>query len=154
MSLQEKINSLTPRGVVMLMIESLENPATKINMGSFGHVGSNGDCFGCAATNALLRLAEREIDDKVVDALAMGGWRDFAKMIGEKDVDLVECFELAINHLRCGNIRQYNLDAIQCGLPELPPWPTSLPYLDTKNYQNGLKFYRQYAEELSDVREN
>lgn len=155
---KEYIQSLSPRGIVMLMIESLENPVTKIDMGTFGtvlKVNNRRVCYGCAATNVALR------------ALELAGVGKASKLkfeIGNDSIELgvnagvdqgfLNRFEWAINDLRQGNIRGYNWLARRNGFTTLKPWGTSLPALRDETYKQHLKFYRDYAMEQSDVRED
>jgi len=56
MNIIEKIKSLTPKEVIMAMVEGLQNPKTKIKMSTYGYKDGNNICYGCAATNCLLTL--------------------------------------------------------------------------------------------------
>lgn len=152
---EEYVKSLFPRGVVMLMIESLENPVTKIDMDTFGVV--KGDkrrvCYGCAATNTMLRAAELSGLGKAskLKFNIGGSWDEQAAANGIDKRFLID-FESTINYLRMGDIKSYNLFAKRIGMVQLKPWPTPLPCLTTRNYKHNLKWYREYAMEQSNVK--
>jgi hypothetical protein len=70
-----------------------------LQMATFGYRNSMMRmCFGCAATCALQKLANKNfVDDQIQTVLSRAEFLGF-------DRDQTEAFEEVINHLRCGSI--------------------------------------------------
>ncbi len=111
-----KIRSLTPKQVIMAMVDGLKNPKTKIQMSTFGY--QEGDvCYGCAATNALcqlfdindpvgwLAIIDDDHDQETVNRTP--GFRNSAAKLNEITEDIMH-FENAVEFLRRGNLLTAN----------------------------------------------
>ena len=111
-----KIRSLTPKQVIMAMVDGLKNPKTKISMSTFGYQ-ENGVCYGCAATNALCQLfgIQNPVgwlpslnDDKVQEPCSRTpGFRISASKLNEITEDIMD-FENAVDYLRRGDLDAAN----------------------------------------------
>lgn len=149
-SFEEKVRSMSPRAIVMAMVEGLRNPKTVVDMADYGSTDRQGGklvCYGCAATNTVLKIA---------GVRKLGEWLDDCEDRALKlksDQRFLGYFESAINGLRNGSVFSYNSYAARIGIAQLAPWPTSLPRLTNDNYLHNLKWYEEFAMAQSDVRE-
>lgn len=138
----EKIKSLTPKEIIMAMVEGLQNPKTEIDMSTYGY--KDGDvCFGCAATNCLLTLdSTLELSDSF-RALDSG----FSLMFKDYEREFIERFEFAINDLRCGDICGCNFNLKKIEIPTISNKNNiELPYLKDNYTQEQLIPYIKLAE--------
>lgn len=107
-----KIRSLTPKQVIMSMVEGLKNPKTKISMSTFGYQ-EGGVCYGCAATNTLCQIFDIQNpvgwlpvvnDSEVLDSCSITpGFRLSAPKLYEITED-IRLFEYAVDYLRRGDL--------------------------------------------------
>ena len=151
MTFEEKVYSLSEADVIRLMVDSLRNPACKINMDTFGLV-ENGICFGCAATNTIARLCEiKSIEPKHIE-----GYRpeSMARYLTKNplDVRLIIDFETMINELRSGSEEYQYVEGdvipYELGNKEFkfPKSPKHLPILHTDFTEFQLEKYEEYAD--------
>lgn len=146
------VRAMSAKEIILAMVESLQNPVTVINMGTFGYTETADTedtiCYGCAATNTICKIAG--IDNKK-DFLyywdeAFCDW-SYDKLA--TNYDFMYSFERAINYLRCGIIDLYNIEAKSIGIAVIkcpPVLVLELPIL-TNNYSpEELQAYIRLAE--------
>ncbi len=103
-------------------------------MDTFGEVniekGNRRVCYGCAATNTALRALELSGMGKAstLKFEIDGAWGKLADA-ANVDLDFLFEFEMAINDLRAGDVKEYNRRARRrkVGLATLKPWPHRFP---------------------------
>src|SRR5690606_132177 len=105
-------------------------------MRTFGEI-KQGICYGCAATNTILRIMEVKKDEVVDHILAREShWDDF---LGP--------FEDAIDFLRLGNVSLYNSYAMNYGFAQITHMPgQELPRLDNDYTEDQLQEYEKLAK--------
>lgn len=138
MNFKEKVQAMTARQIIEAMIDGLERPVVEVDMASYGHVDRK-TCFGCAATNAVCKIANFTPD--------VGNIYELGFAIDIENADFVDDFESAINDLRRGYLCGYNYYALNRGFAAIAPpkHNTPLPFLNTENYLENLEPYRQLA---------
>lgn len=119
-----KIRSLTPKQVIMAMVDGLKNPKTKIKMNTFGYQ-EGGVCYGCAATNTLCQIFDINDpvgwlpvvkDSEVLDTCSITpGFRLSAPKLYEITEDIMN-FENAIDYLRRGDLLSANFALSYSGI--------------------------------------
>lgn len=135
---EEKVKSMTAYDIIMAMVDGLRKPRTKIDMSTFGAI-EEGVCYGCAATNAILHIMEAS-KEGVEDHIRTSQNRNTCPL------DVAQ-FEVAIDHLREGEVDLYNLYAKDCGIAQITPMPgQELPYLDDDYTEDQLQEYVKLAE--------
>jgi hypothetical protein len=136
---EEKVKAMTSRQIIMAMVNGLKNPKVKVDMISFGKSVDN-VCYGCAATCAVLQIADVKPVPALMDMsehneLLDGDWLFIAE------------FETAIDNLRRNKVQEYNKIARKRGFATIRRRQGfSLPRLDNSNYMTGLPRYEQLAE--------
>lgn len=145
MKFKEKVQSMSAKEIIMAMVEGLENPYTTVDMGTFGEKSHRlipnwvkPFCYGCAATNAIcvIRGTTHEFSENSKDR-----WLSI-----DEDIDFVQNFEFAIDHLRKGEVDYYNRKAELHGFAKIKSFDMYLPFLSTEDYKLGLRDYRKLAE--------
>ena len=135
---EAKVKTMSAHDIIMAMVEGLRKPRTEINMGYFGYMReSDGVCFGCAATNAVLHImdADREEVEYYVANQPF------------PQVPELEIFEYAIDYLRSGSIDLYNQRAAEIGLAQITHMPGQyLPHLVKDYTEEQLQQYEKLAE--------
>lgn len=127
-NLESKIKSMTAKEIILSMVESLKDPVTKIDMGTFGII-EYGVCYGCAATNLICRLGGFKPVEELVEFKSRPRYRSGS--------DIIAAFEDCIDDLRNGDINQYNTVAEAFGFATISkPSNLKLPYIDNDNYQD------------------
>ena len=111
---EEKVKSMTANDIVAVMVEGLRNPVTRIYMGSYGGVHNDGFCYGCAATNAICKIANVTTEE-FTEGFDEATYLSF----GSKNLNFLGVFESAINFLRLGNIFYYNDYAKSIGIAQM-----------------------------------
>src|SRR5690606_9344937 len=111
---EKKVKSMSAHDIIMAMVDGLRNPRTKINMRTFGEI-RDGICYGCAATNAVLRIMDAKEEE--VEEHFHGRRSDSYK------ASPLWQFESAINFLRCGMVGLYNECAAEIGIAPITPMP-------------------------------
>ena len=140
-----KIKSLTPKQVIMAMVEGLKNPKTEINMYTYGKV-VDGVCFGCAATNAICQIFAIEDPVPYISDGGNHGFSTVATRLSE-DSSTVNTFESAINALRLGCIADTNHYLIELGMATIDESPLiELPSLFDDYKLEDLGPYTALAE--------
>lgn len=142
-SFNKKVQSMTAKEIIMAMVEGLRHPVTKIDMSTFGQV-VEGICYGCAATNAICRISD--IDKKEFLRISPD---NAMSIIGDsvEEVGFISNFELAIDYLREGSLKNYNYMALSEHFAlihndeDIP-----LPYLNDDFTQEQLNQYVKLAE--------
>lgn len=149
------LSKMTTSDVIRIMIEGLENPLTdEIDMSTFGSkIGET--CYGCAATNTICRMLDvqpKDTFDSNGNAKYGDGYDNPMSLY-----DTLHAFEIAIDELRQGNLKRYN-DAIRISsiglnnllIPEEFVDTAHLQCLTSRNYQNHLDEYQDFAEMLKE----
>jgi hypothetical protein len=141
MNFEEKVKSMTAKGIILTMIDALENPVVRIDMNSFGYE-YNGICFGCAATNTVCKISGVTFTPDDIN-LYDGQWK-----VVNTDHSFLQGFEHAIDSLRQGDIQFYNNNARKIGIAEIEDYGIELPCIDNYNYNNSevLNAYRKLAD--------
>lgn len=145
MAFQETVQAMSARQIIMSMVNGLLNPATKVQMRTFGYYDPEQDkCFGCAATNTIAIIAGLS---KV--AAKDLGWYGFnPTSLDDCDRRFLDHFEYAIDSLRNGYIEGYNKYASIGGFAQITDNPNRvLPRLSTSNYRKNLTPYIALAQE-------
>lgn len=145
--LEEKIKSMTPKEVILSMIDGLENPVMEVLLTNWG-TRENGICYGCAAANAICKLGGLDPKEEFVITQDMYYDTNHSRLYIENS-EIVEDFENAINDLRLGNIRYCNQWLNEIGIPEIKSINNQLlPQITDDNYtdQEVLNAYRELAE--------
>ena len=148
MKVEDYVKTLTPKQVVELMIDAIENPVVTLDFDTFGTFDGY-NCMACAATNMAMRLCKIEVSDDPVKT------NFFENVSGRSDLfklewPFLDLFESAIDHLRCGRIGSYNYYAKILEMPILPALLSNTRYrLDNDNYKQVLPNWKEYAKTLS-----
>jgi len=137
----DKVRSMTAKEIVLAMVEGLENPVTEIDMDTFGVVKDE-ICYGCAATNAICRIAKISKED----FLKINPIETMRSAYTERS-SFIQRFESAINRLRYGDIEGYNVFAYRI-FSEIDEKDFSLPVLNNRFTKNELNEYKKFAELL------
>ncbi len=101
---------------IRAMLDGLEAADARddftIDMSTFGYASqATGHCWGCAATCALMQITHKQFTAADIGWMTSGGrinecsWAFHARATG-LDQDDVTDFELAIDHVRDGNLRR------------------------------------------------
>ncbi len=152
MTFEEKVRSMTGKEIVQAMIDGLSKPWVEVNMNTYGdwffHEGKHGQlttrkfCVGCAATNTICQIADIKFNIKNIDGL-----ENRSKRL-KTNINFLIKFEMAINGLRRGNVKEYNSYAEDIEIALLPELEKELPYLETENYKELLHYYQEYCDTL------
>ena len=136
------LKSMTAKDLILLMVDSLQNPITdKVNMETYGTL-QDGICFGCAATNTLYNIC-----DITNEYVINNSYHQKLSLIYNNNKIILK-LEFAINALRLGNILLYN-NAIGKKYPNLIIKKNRvLPILETYNYLDNLQHYINFANAL------
>lgn len=145
-ALETKVKSASAKQIIMWMVEALQNPVMEVDMTTFGSKVELTDkrtiCVGCAATNFICKVGEIDPDEYIVDADQLGKdiGVDFEPIHEHGGVNLfTEIFEIAIDHLRQGEINSYNNIAKTYGFAVIRKplsYEGSLHLIHTGNYTN------------------
>lgn len=137
---EETVRNLTAKQIIELMIDAVQNPAIKLNFDTFGSV-ENGDRVGCAATNAVCKIADKKFDeDSIIDHYIRADFIDC-------DREFLEYFENAIDRLRRGVVSRYNFYAKYIGIALIEAKEgLELPKLRNGFTPDQLEPYRELAE--------
>lgn len=142
MNFDEKVRGMTPKEIVMSMVNGLRKRHVCVNMHFFGGFAC-GVCIGCAATNTLC-----EIGQVVFDLDSIGDTDARAKFINGSRY-FVDIFENAINDLRMGDVRACNDWLTRIGLSLLKDTAELnleiLPCLNNDFTEEELERYIQFA---------
>ena len=138
-SFEAKVRAMSAKEIIMAMVDGLKNPTTdEVQMYTFGFQRETGECIGCAATNAICRIAGKKFE---YDGRGMR----IPFSISENISFLLD-FEQAIDSLRLGNVWQYDMLARQMGIAVIVIDPhVELPILTTENYLRKLQPYIDLA---------
>jgi hypothetical protein len=143
MTFKEKVQSMSGKEIVQAMIDGLNKEWVKVDMCSYGKYNDlSNTCFGCAATNTICQIMDKQIDKKYISFRS-----ERALDIGT-DQDFLESFEQAINSLRLGNVHEYNMYANCIKMATLPTSNVHLSALENDTYQIDLKEYQRFADSL------
>lgn len=142
MNFEQKVKSLTFKQILGHLITGLENPKYQIDMSVFALI-SDGVCFGCAATNAIVDIwGEKFPQDKFASVFARS---EFMKC----SEHFYPGFELSLESLRCGEIEGYNEIAKKIGIALCPVY-VKLPILTGYDYKRGIEYYKEFYDSLPD----
>ena len=108
---KEKLQSMTIKNIVLMVIDAVENPVVTLNFDTFGKV-INGVCCGCAATNSLCKMSAKVFDNNSIEKRAA--------FIDIKNMTLVSAFESSIDDLRNIDFYWYNYLADKYNYAQLP----------------------------------
>lgn len=142
----DKIRSMSAKEIVLSMVDALRNPVVKVDIHSWGEK-TNGVCYGCAATNQILKISgfnpEEVLNEWEQPLYSRSNFTESDEIIALKDV--VRYFEMAINELRKGNIKDYNRYAVMCGIKELPHSYEKHLYIGNSYTDNDLCEFENFA---------
>ena len=148
-SFEDKVKAMSAKEIIMAMVEGLQNPTTdRIDMSTFGNI-HDGLCYGCAATNAICRIAGKNFEYGLPNLL--GTRARITDSIGSYAI--VDRLERAIDYLRLGNIRKCNISLEGAGLSTIKfdeYNPPELPALLSSNYLENLQPYIDLANSQSE----
>lgn len=141
-TIKQKIQSMTAKEIILVMVEGLENPTTKIDMGTYGTVMTTDKrkevCYGCAATNAICKIGDYTTND----LLKVDGKPTLIKFSMA-----LSHFESAINALRQGDIQLYNKYARLGKFAIIKVLPDfRLPILQDRYTKKQLAVYKKLAD--------
>lgn len=148
--IKDIVQAMSITEIIDAMISGLKDPLVNVNMGTYGEVVIKEDhivCYGCAATNAICKIANISLDDFI-------RLNPFCTMEhvyeNEKEQDFIVNFESAINELRCGNLEGYNTYARWCDVAKIPKefLREHLPYLSNDNFNRGVDKYIDFNVKL------
>ncbi len=135
---EDKVRAMTAKEIILAMVNGLRHPKVTVDMKTFGD-SIGGVCFGCAATCAVLEIAQV----KPVPQLMNVGSHS---VMVNSNYSFVLDFEDAIECLRTNNVKDYNKHARKRGFATIyRPQGFSLPYLDSR-YLDQLAGYERLAE--------
>ena len=136
------LKSMTAKDLILLMVDSLQNPITdKVNMETYGTL-QDGICFGCAATNTLYNICD------ITNKYAINDFHHQVPSLIYEENKIILKLEFAINALRLGDIPLYN-KLISKKYPNLLIKKiVNLPILQTYNYLDNLQCYIDFANTL------
>lgn len=138
---KEKVQSMTAKEIIMVMVEGLRNPVTEIDIHSFGDV-RDGICYGCAATNVICKIGNIN-EEEFLEVKPEGTMLYFGKSEGERE--FLDKFENAINSLRRGSICVYNMRAGDIGIATIEDGKYGLPELSNDYTEEQLERYVELA---------
>jgi len=153
MTVQEvsaKIQNMTAKEIIMSMVTGLRKRHTEINMDTYGTI-SNGICYGCAATNCIIELAEGEKDWLFPSEIRITAAIPPIEDSNRKVIELLFHFESAINFLRQGEIELYNQYEELISIPKIHvpvdffAFFPEIPFLEDDYTEEDLLVYEQLA---------
>jgi hypothetical protein len=127
MKFRDAVLALDARGVIELLIKSIESPMIELEMLSFGNVkyttnpsnGVQAHCYGCAATNAICHIMNESIPaDNIISITKRVNWL-FGDESSNNNYIFVDRFEDAFDALRKGDLDNYNFNACTIGMAEI-----------------------------------
>ena len=153
--LLEKLMTLNAYEFIMLMVNGLRKHSQyniEIGMGTFGCVGEDELCFGCAGTCALIellpvkpRLTTMKIIFEDNGKELFEEWAKYSK----SSYDTVTYFELAMDYLRRGHIYDCNDYLYKLDLPyrieEPRYWDSERFSMATINWEERLHHFEDLA---------
>lgn len=113
-TLVERILDLKPSEAIELLIAVNKNPIVSLNQDIWGKV-QEGICYGCSATNALLKLSNLESEEDICNTLSFrdnlhevaNKYKGYQKNLTDLDGYAIQAFERSINALRCGRFTDF-----------------------------------------------
>jgi hypothetical protein len=140
-----RIQTMTAKEVILSMVSGLRKKHTEINMDTYGKI-ENGVCYGCAATNCIIEIAEGEKDWYFPNDTRLT-ISSFIQPIDLVAASVIVHFETAINYLRQGDIGIYNEyeDYINIPTIHVPVDFPELPLLENDYTEEDLLVYEQLA---------
>lgn len=142
-ALERKILSMSAHDLIMSMVNGLRDPKTLIDMGSYGYM-SEGVCFGCAATNAVLHIMNANVQE-IRSHVVYVSFYDFSHTNNDNSTLFV--FERAIDMLRRGRLEPYNEKIHPLGFPYITPMPgQKLPWLENDYTEDELQEYEKLSK--------
>jgi hypothetical protein len=99
----DKVKSMSELEFLNLMIDSIENPVTNLDMHTFGDIRNN-FCYGCLATNTICKLLTIESAD--LSIIKGRYFFNYGNMSRKLDGRLCH-FESMIDHIRTGSYQRY-----------------------------------------------
>lgn len=135
---EKKVKSMTANEIVAVMVEGLRNPVTRIKMESYGDIYEDGFCYGCAATNAICKIA-----NVTTEEFTEGFDEETCLSFGDKNSDFLSVFESAINQLRQGDIDGYNVWAWMANIAQMKEIE-GLPELGNNYTEEQLQEYLKH----------
>jgi len=141
MTFRQKVQSMSAKQIVQAMIDGLNKPWVTVSMLTYGAVVKD-VCFGCAATNTICQIKGSAFN---ASNIATGKRRS---VFLNTPLNFLKIFEYAIDHLKAGNIQQYNIYARTIRIKTLPMPTKKLPTLTTVTYKKHLKHYQKFCNSL------
>lgn len=141
---EEIVQNMSAKEIIMTMVSALQNPTTKINMSTYGLVDRE-ECYGCAATNFICKIAKISSHDMVYHNTHVFN-RPFRTILPDSNLNFIVYFERAIDELRRGDIDSYNAYALDIGIALITnPLSVYVPFLYNDYTDNDLKHYISLA---------
>lgn len=142
---------MSAKQIILAMVEGLENPTTKISMGTFGYSHRN-ICFGCAATNTICCI--EKISNEELLSFFKTQKENLTGLINypfkNKNLETVKFiggFEYAIDYLRQGYVTLYNQVAKELEIATIDFKDFPLPLLGKKFNSKELDIFKKLANE-------
>ena len=137
---EQTVKSMSAKQIIMSLVEGLQTPAVNLQMASFGmYHPYKKSCSGGAVTNMICRIT-----GKVFSSPKINLRETRAKTLQVSNTFLFH-FEIAIDCLRMGEIRNYNYLAKKIGLVQIHK-STTLPWLKDGFTTADLQQYIELAE--------
>lgn len=144
-SFEDKVRAMSAKEIIMSMVDGLMHPTTRVNMSTYGYsyrfLGVNIKCYGCAATNTILKIGGIKYKHLIAD---INSKSSRAKLM-DTSYTFLDRFESAIDYLRLGMVKEYNLVALEIGISKINKGNRGLPELHTYTYKEDLHDYIQLA---------
>ena len=138
LNFKEKVQAMTGKEIIMVMVDSIQNPVIMLDMNDFGDA-KDGVCYGCAATNSICKISGKTFDEDSIDTTSTR-----AKFIGT-GYDFLHDFEFAIDGLRQGQVKYYNGLAKEIGIATINQNGIQLPFLTNDFTPEDLQAYINLA---------
>lgn len=141
---EEKVKGMTAGEIIMAMVDGLKKKHVQIDMLTFGE-SEDGICYGCAATNAIC-----EINGVIFTPTVINTERKRREFVNSNDRAFYFDFELAIDYLRKGRVKDYNELANKQGFAEITHHEgMHLPFLKSDFTEAELVQYVKLANRQS-----
>lgn len=149
-ALVDKIKSMNVKNIIIVMVESLRKPQTKIDMGTWGEKYEDCFCYGCAATNTICKIGGLKpmqvLKEQQADRYGFG-------YIDINDEHYIWHFEIVVDLIRQALFEETNRVLIK--YLGIDPMPESLiekfknlPILGNNYTSEELDEYEKFANSL------
>lgn len=146
--IEDKIKNLTPKQMIMAMVDGLRKRHVCITMSSYGFIDNDNICYGCAATNALCELGCNSTELPSFNSEDGQGFSEGGLF------QMISNFESLVDTLRNGgehilffncfnsNCRDYKLQNLKL---KFFGFEEELPYLGDNYTEEQLQVYERLA---------